>query len=43
MASEGKGYSAFIPSLDAAYGVGSTVVNELVGHWDKYGDAVPGK
>jgi purine nucleoside permease len=43
LSGEMKGdYSAFIPSLDAAYKVGSTVVNELVSGWDKYRDAVPG-
>lgn len=31
-----KGYTAFIPSLEAAYLVGSTVVNELVDRWDEY-------
>ena len=33
---KGKGYSAYIPSLDAAYVVGSRVVNELVDNWDSY-------
>ena len=33
---KGKGYSAYIPSLDAVYRVGSKVVNELVDNWDKY-------
>ncbi len=32
----GKGYSAYIPALEAAYTVGSKVVNELVEDWDKY-------
>jgi purine nucleoside permease len=29
-------YSAYLPSLEAAYTVGHTVVNELVEHWAKY-------
>ncbi len=35
------GLSAFIPSLQAAYGVGSVVVNELSAHWAKYKDQIP--
>ncbi len=35
------GYSAFIPSLTAAYRVGSRVVNEISDHWDKYADHPP--
>jgi purine nucleoside permease len=35
------GYSGYIPSLEAAYRVGSTVVHELAGHWDRYGDQPP--
>ena len=31
-----KGYTAYIPSLEAAFLVGSTVVNELVEQWDDY-------
>ncbi len=34
--------SAFIPALEAAYRVGSPVVNELSGHWSQYRDHVPG-
>lgn len=37
----GGGYSAFIPSLEAAYRVGSPVVMELVNGWDKYKDKMP--
>ncbi|SDK99239.1 Purine nucleoside permease [Catalinimonas alkaloidigena] len=37
---QGKGYTAFLPALDAAYRVGSQVVLELTDHWDQYG---PGK
>ncbi len=33
--------SAFIPSLDAAYRVGSVVVDELSAHWDRYRDHAP--
>lgn len=38
---KGKGYTAYIPSLDAAYKVGSVVVNELVDNWDSYKEALP--
>lgn len=34
-------FSAYIPSLEAAYGVGSRVVHELVSHWPRYADKVP--
>ena len=33
--------SAFIPSLEAAYRVGSVVVDELSSHWDRYRDHAP--
>ena len=34
---ENKGlYSAYIPSLEAAYRVGSTVVHEIVKNWEKW-------
>ncbi|MEM6800576.1 MAG: purine nucleoside permease [Bacteroidota bacterium] len=39
----GKGYTAYIPSLEAAYRVGSPVVLELVNNWEKYQDQLPGK
>jgi purine nucleoside permease len=29
-------YSAYLPSLEAAYTVGHTVVNELLTSWPKY-------
>jgi purine nucleoside permease len=29
-------YSAYLPSLEAAYAVGHVVVNELLGNWSKY-------
>ncbi len=32
-------YSAYLPSLEAAYTVGHTVVNELLTHWPKYSGA----
>lgn len=32
------GYTAFIPSLEAAYTVGSTVVNEIISNWDAFKD-----
>ena len=42
LAEENSGlYSAYIPSLENAYRVGSRVVHELVGHWGQYRDALP--
>jgi len=35
-------YSAYLPSLEAAYTVGHTVVNELLTHWPRYKDTVVG-
>ncbi|HEY5208735.1 MAG TPA: purine nucleoside permease [Stellaceae bacterium] len=35
------GYSAFIPSLVAAYRVGSRVAAEISDHWDRYADHPP--
>jgi purine nucleoside permease len=35
-------YSAYLPSLEAAYTVGHTVVNELLTHWPKYEQAAIG-
>jgi len=32
----GQGYSAYIPSLDAAYSVGSIVVKSIVENWEQY-------
>jgi purine nucleoside permease len=32
-------YSAYLPSLEAAYTVGHTVVNELLTNWSKYAQA----
>ncbi|MDE3202167.1 MAG: purine nucleoside permease [Acidobacteriota bacterium] len=34
-------YSAYMPSLEAAYTVGHTVVNELLTHWSRYSSAIP--
>ena len=34
-------YAAYLPSLEAAYRVGHTVVNELLTHWEKYETAIP--
>lgn len=37
----GKGYSAYIPSLEAAYQVGQVVVKALVDGWEKFEDKLP--
>ena len=42
LAGEGQNYSAFLPAVEAAYLVGSAVVNEIVDHWDVYGPKSPG-
>ena len=39
----GPGYSAYLPSLEAAHRVGSVVVHELVKNWGLYENAVPRK
>jgi purine nucleoside permease len=41
LSAEATGLSALIPSVEAAYSVGSKVVNEIVGNWPRYRDAVP--
>ena len=42
LAEENSGlYSAYLPSVEAAYRVGSRVVHEITAHWDKYETAVP--
>ena len=41
-ASEDDVLSAYLESLEAAYKVGSPVVDELVKHWDRYRDVTPG-
>jgi purine nucleoside permease len=40
---ESEGYAGLDASVEAAYQVGSTVVNEIVKHWSQYRDAPPGK
>jgi purine nucleoside permease len=35
-------YSAYIPSLEAAFTVGNRVASELIDHWDTYSVQVPG-
>jgi purine nucleoside permease len=37
----GPGYSAYIPSLEAAHAVGSRVVHELVKNWARYEHTLP--
>jgi purine nucleoside permease len=32
----GRAYAAYLPSLEAAYRVGHTVVSELLAHWAQY-------
>ncbi len=39
----GKGYSAFIPSLESAYRVGEPVVKALLDGWDEYAETMPGQ
>ena len=34
-------YSGYLPSLEAAYTVGHTVVNELITHWPQYESKIP--
>ena len=34
-------YAGFVPSLEAAYRVGSRVTHELAAHWDRYADTPP--
>lgn len=36
------GYAGLEASVEAAYRVGSTVVDEIVSHWDLYADQIPG-
>jgi purine nucleoside permease len=35
-------YSGYLPSLEAAYTVGHVVVSELLIHWQRYEQAIPG-
>jgi purine nucleoside permease len=37
----GPGYSAYLPSLEAAHRVGSVVIYELVRDWSKYESTLP--
>ncbi|MEM7659766.1 MAG: purine nucleoside permease, partial [Bacteroidota bacterium] len=39
----GRGYSAYQPSLESAYLVGSTVVRELANNWETYQNQLPAK
>ncbi len=41
-AAEDAALSAYMPALEAAYRVGSPVVNEIARNWDKYADKTPG-
>jgi purine nucleoside permease len=41
LSAEAMGLSALKPSVDAAYNVGSRVVDEITGHWPRYRAAVP--
>ena len=34
-------YAGYLPSLEAAYRVGSRVTHELASHWDSYRDKPP--
>ncbi len=40
-ADEDAALSAFVPALEAAYRVGSTVVNEIVRNWARYAEQTP--
>ena len=42
MLSENKGFAGLDVSLESLYIVGSTVVEEIVGNWEKYENAIPG-
>ena len=37
----GRAYAAYLPSLEAAYRVGHTVVSELLAHWAQYERTTP--
>jgi purine nucleoside permease len=34
-------YAGYLPSLEAAYRVGSRVTHELAAHWDRFRDRAP--
>jgi purine nucleoside permease len=36
-----EGFPSYLPSLDAAYRVGSAVVEAIVENWDEYTDTLP--
>jgi purine nucleoside permease len=40
-ANEDAALSAYVPALEAAYRVGSTVVNEIVRNWASYAQQTP--
>jgi purine nucleoside permease len=37
----GKGYTAYLPALEAAWCVGNTVVQDIVRNWSKYRETTP--
>jgi purine nucleoside permease len=37
-----SGYAGLVPALESAWLVGNTVVSELVAHWSRFRDEVPG-
>lgn len=41
LSAEASQLSALLPSVDAAYAVGSRVVAEITEHWPRYRDAIP--
>lgn len=42
LSGEGTDHSALEPAVEAAFAVGSVVVNELTGNWDRYAETIPG-
>ncbi|MDP9056593.1 MAG: purine nucleoside permease [Pseudomonadota bacterium] len=38
---ENQGYSGMLAALEGLYRTGSVVIDELLGHWDRYGKAPP--
>lgn len=38
---ENEGYAGMTAALESLYQVGSKVVDELIGHWDRYEKTVP--
>jgi purine nucleoside permease len=34
-------YPGYLPALEAAYRVGSTVVHQITGHWKQYEETAP--